>query len=81
MRGNRVIGYIGYIGVYRGIGEYLILSIINNIVGKDNLKFRNNESELIVYCANSITSLFRGQLYEIYEQKRVVLRTVQSTIY
>ena len=41
---------------------------------KDNLKFRNNESQLIVNRANNhpITSLFRGQLYEINEEKRDV---------
>ena len=39
---------------------------------EDNLKFRNNASQLIVNCTNNhpITSLFRGQLYEINEQKR-----------
>ena len=39
---------------------------------EDNLKFRNNESQLIVNCANNrpITSLLYGQLYEINEQKR-----------
>ena len=41
---------------------------------EDNLKFRNNESQLIVNCANNlpITSLIRGQLYEINELKRDV---------
>ena len=42
---------------------------------EDNLKFRNNVSQLIVNCANNpITSLFRGQLYEINEQKRGVYK-------
>ena len=43
---------------------------------EDNLKFRNNESQLIVNCANNhpITSLFRGHLYEINEQKRDVYK-------
>ena len=42
----------------------------------DNSKFRNNESQLIVNCANNhpITSLFRGQLYEINEQKRDIYK-------
>ena len=41
----------------------------------DNLKFGNNEFQLIVNCANrhSIISLFRGKLYEINEQKRDVI--------
>ena len=43
---------------------------------EDDLKFRNNESQLIANCANNhpITSLFRGQLYEINEQKRDVYK-------
>ena len=39
---------------------------------EDNLKLRNYESQIIVNCVNNhpITSLFRGQLDEINEQKR-----------
>ena len=35
-----------------------------------------NESQLIVNCTNNhpITSLFRGQLYEINEQKRFIVQ-------
>ena len=42
---------------------------------EDNLKFRN-KSQLIVNCADNhrITSLFRGQMYEINEQKRDVYK-------
>ena len=43
---------------------------------ENNLKFRNNETQLIVNCANNhpITSLSRGQLYEINERKRDVYK-------
>ena len=47
----------------------------------DNLKVRNNESQLIVNCTHNhpITSLFRGQLYEINEQKRdVYIRNIKN---
>ena len=50
---------------------------MGRVISEQKLKFRINESQSIVNCANNhpITSLFRGQLYEINEQKR----DVQST--
>ena len=80
---------INYISWYFGSINWIGVSTINDnwddlFLNKncpspkdeDNLQFRNNDSQLIVNCANNhpITSLFRDQLYKINEQKRDVYK-------
>ena len=51
--------------------KYCFVYFMHITKDEDNLKFRNNKTQLLVNCANNhpITCLFGGQLYVVNEQK------------